>query len=143
LEIMPESTTGGHELADHTSEIVLRLHATTFRELIVEAARGFADLVPDRLLGAPEPAPRDVSVPSTDRAAALVGWLNELVYLAEVESWVPATVERVDEGPEGLRIRASGRRLADPFVLVKAATLHGAVLREGPEGFRAEVTLDV
>jgi len=138
-----ESKRRGHDLADHTSEIVLRLHATTFPDLIAEAAHGFADLVPERLLGAAEGASRDVSVSATDRAAALVGWLNELVYLAEVERWVPTDVERVAEVPSGLRVRATGRRLTESFALVKAATLHGAVLRESPDGFRGEVTLDV
>jgi SHS2 domain-containing protein len=133
----------GHDLADHTSEVVLRVHAPTFPELITEAVRGFADLVPERLLGPREAASRDLWVSATDRAAALVGLLNELVYLAEVERWVPVRVERVEEEPSGLRVRATGRRLSEPFVLVKAATLHGGVLREGPAGFRGEVTLDV
>jgi hypothetical protein len=30
-----------------------------------------------------------------------------------------------------------------PFVLVKAATLHGAVVRESRHGLEGEVTLDV
>jgi hypothetical protein len=34
-------------------------------------------------------------------------------------------------------------RLEMPFVLVKAATLHNATVREGDRGVEGEVTLDV
>jgi SHS2 domain-containing protein len=134
----------GHDFLDHTSELVLRLYATTFEGLIDEAARGFVELVPAHLHGRDEAEPLEVRIPSPDRAAGLVGWLNELIFLAEARCWIPAAVERVEEEPNGLRVRATGRRLTGPFVFVKAATLHGAVLRdEGPAGLYGEVTLDV
>jgi SHS2 domain-containing protein len=134
----------GHDFLDHTSELVLRLYASTFPGLIDEAARGFVELVPAQLLAREEAGTLEVRIPSPDRAAGLVGWLNELVFLAEARSWIPASVERVDEDPTGLTIRATGRRLNGPFVFGKAATLHGAVFRdEGPAGLYGEVTLDV
>lgn len=45
--------------------------------------------------------------------------------------------------PPRLRVRTRGSRLPRPFVLVKAATLHDLVYREGPDGIEAEVTLDL
>lgn len=134
----------GYEFLDHTSELLLRVYARSFPALIEEAARGFVELVPAGLLGALEAEPMEVRVPSTDRAAGLVGWLNELVFLAEARSWVPAAVESVVEDSNGLLVHVTGRRLTGPFVFVKAATLHGAVFRdEGPGGLYGEVTLDV
>ncbi|HSM60467.1 MAG TPA: archease, partial [Longimicrobiales bacterium] len=70
--------------------------------------------------------------------------LNELVYLGEVEGWLPTSLDmetRV-EG-EGLRVRARGVALAEPFVLVKAATLHRATVADVEGGLEAEVTLDL
>jgi SHS2 domain-containing protein len=128
---------------DHTSELVLRLRAASFPGLIREAAAAFASLVPERMLGPSGDKIRHLAIDAPDRAATLVEWLNELVYLAEVEAWLPTDVEVESEGEAGVRIRARGRGLREAFVLVKAATLHGAEVREGSEGLGVEVTLDV
>lgn len=132
-----------HEIVDHTSEIVLRLRAPTFPDLIAEAGRAFTDLIPPRLRGRADRELREFHLPGEDRPAILVDWLNELVYLAEVERWAPTEIEARDDDASGLRIRARGIRLEAPFVLVKAATLHDLVLGEGDDGIEGEVTLDV
>jgi SHS2 domain-containing protein len=49
----------------------------------------------------------------------------------------------VAENDSGLAISARGVSLVAPFVLVKAATLHNARVREGDDGLEGEVTLDV
>jgi SHS2 domain-containing protein len=134
----------GHELVDHTSEVTLRLWAPTFPALVAEATRAFADLVPpDRRSADAGDAVLELSVEARDRAAGLVGWLNEIIYLCEVEQWlaVDAEVTECDSGE--LRVRARGVRLDEPFVLVKAATLHNAIVREGSRGVEGEVTIDV
>lgn len=133
----------GHELVDHTSEVVVRLRAPSFSELVEEAAYAFLDLVPDRLRGPEEAEWKEIRVRGSDHGALLVNWLNELVFQAEVEQWVPVEIQvDRDEGSE-LRIRARGLHLDAPFVLVKAATLHDLDLRQDPSGFEGEVTLDV
>jgi SHS2 domain-containing protein len=137
-----ENDGAGHELIDHTSEVTLRLRAPTFPALLVEATRAFAELVPSEL-GQADGEWREFTVEARDRVAGLVEWLNEIVYLCEVERWLPVDVE-VAVGESGeLRIRARGQWLETPFVLVKAATLYNASVQEGRRGFEAEVTLDV
>lgn len=133
----------GHELIDHTSEVTMRLWAATFEDLVGEATRAFADLVPAEIARTGDVVQRDFEVVARDRAAALVEWLNEIVYLCEVDRWLPMDVE-VGAGDHGeLRVRARGVRLEVPFVLVKAATLHNASVHESGGGLEAEVTLDV
>jgi SHS2 domain-containing protein len=133
----------GHELVDHTSEVVVRLRAPSFSDLVEEAAYAFLDLVPDRLRGPEEAQWKEIRVRGSDHGALLVNWLNELVFQAEVERWVPVEIQvDRDQGSE-LRIRARGLHLDAPFVLVKAATLHDLDLRQDPSGFEGEVTLDV
>jgi SHS2 domain-containing protein len=136
-------TAAGHEMVDHTSEVTIRLRAPTFPELVEEAARAFAELVPASLRGEVDHDWRSFRIQAPDHAAALVDWLNELVYLCEVDQWLPTEVD-VSTGAEGeLRVHARGVSLEAPFVLVKAATLHGAVVRGGRHGLEGEVTLDV
>lgn len=148
----------GHELLDHTSEIVVRLHAPSFPELIAEAARAFTGLVPKDAELRDAPDVRELTLEGPDPAALLVDWMNELVFLGEAERWIPTEISVLEEadGATGLdvttdagpatsvvRVRARGAILAQPFVFVKAATLHGVEVRRGPDGIEAEVTLDV
>ena len=137
-----------HDWLDHTAEVTMRVRAPSFQGLLAEAARAFAELVPDHLGGVEEPGWRDFVLEAADPSAQLVDWLNELVFLAEVERWVPTRIEAEGRPPSAgdgpIRLRARGRRLHRPFVLVKAATLHGAELRRTNNGrIEAEVTLDV
>jgi SHS2 domain-containing protein len=133
----------GHELVDHTSEITIRFRAPTYGSLIEEATRAFGELVPAPLRGSVVGEPREFRVGGPDRAATLVEWLNELVYLCEVERWLAVDSTVTEEDGARLHIRARGVSLNEPFVWVKAATLHRAFVEEGPDGLVAEVTLDV
>jgi SHS2 domain-containing protein len=133
----------GHELVDHTSEVTIRLRAPTFPTLVAEATRAFAELVPPETKRTDDGAWREFTVEAHDRAAGLVEWLNEIVYLCEVEQWLPVDAEVSGGEGDELRIRARGVRLEAPFVLVKAATLHNAKVQEAGQGFEGEVTLDV
>jgi len=132
-----------HELVEHTSELTIRLHAPTLRGLVVEATLAFAELVPDALRGEPRDDWREFRMPAPDRAAGLVEWLNEIVYLCEADLWLPTEVSDVSERAGELRVRARGLSLRAPFVLVKAATLHDAAVRRRGEGLEAEITLDI
>ena len=132
-----------HEFLDHTSEVTVRLRAGSFPDLIVEAGRAMAELMLD---GEDRGSPgewREIHVSGAERGAFLVEWMNELIYLAEVEQWAPVDLDVTEDSPLELRIRARGVSLDRPFAAVKAATLHGLVVQEGPDGVEAEVTLDV
>jgi SHS2 domain-containing protein len=140
-----EATAPSHEFVDHTSELTIRLRAGTFPELLAESGRAMGELMTRSRPKAPSEGWREVAAKGPDEAALLVAWLNELVYLGEVEQWAPAEIDiRVAEpGGEGVRARVRGVSLAKPFVLVKAATLHGLTIRRVGKGLEAEVTLDV
>jgi len=139
----PEVAGAGHEVVDHVSEITLRLRAPGFPALLDEATRAFGALLPAGTRQEQTPEARAFRLPAGDRAAALVGWLNEMVYLVEIEEWLPVRIDEAVEEGSMLHLRARGVRLSEPFVLVKAATLHRARVDEVPGGLSAEVTLDV
>jgi len=132
-----------HELVDHTSELIVRLRAATFPGIVAEATRAFGGLVPERARGPVRDVWHDFAIDGGDRTATLVDWLNELAYLGEAETWLPVDAEVEQSGASGVRIRAREMGLAEPFVLVKAATLHGARVARRAGGFEAEVTLDI
>ena len=137
--------TASHEFFDHTSELGLRVRASSFAELLAEAARGLGKLM---LRGRPPSSTgrwRALEVNATDREALLVDWLNELIFHAEVERWVPVEIEIVTASDTMLSARARGVAVDEAPARVKAATHHGLFVRQvgGGGEVEAEVVLDV
>ncbi len=140
-----------HEFFDHTSELGLRIRASSFAELLAEAARGLGKLM---LRGRPSSSSGPwyaLEVNATDREALLVDWLNELIFRAEVERWIAVEIEIVAATDTMLSARARGVAVDEAPALVKAATHHGLVVRHvgggegggGGDDVEAEVVLDV
>jgi SHS2 domain-containing protein len=129
-----------YEWRSHTAEIELSIEASSEEQVFADALAAFAELVSVDAEGAA--AQYDVVLEAADRASLLVEWLQELIFLADTESFV---AERADDlRLDAISIRATlvGRRT--PFEpLVKAATYHG--LRFAREGniWQAQVVLDV
>jgi SHS2 domain-containing protein len=124
---------------DHTAEVELHLESETREEVFEEALAAFGELV-SRDDG--EPVEHEVAVEARDDASLLVAWLDELVFLAETEDFVPERVDRLVLGPGRLSARLSGRRDA-PAHLVKAVTYHGLEFALRDDRWRARVVLDV
>lgn len=132
-----------HDVADHTSEIRVRVRAGSFGELLAEAGRALAEL---QLRGASAATAGDwrrLEVSAPDRAGLLAEWLNELVYLAETERWVATEFEMERVQQRSLVARARGTVVDRAPGLVKAATLHGLRVDDVPGGVSGEVVLDV
>jgi len=131
-----------HTLEEHTGELKLRIEAPTLPEIFAEAGRALAEAMGAAMSDGPLVA-RRIEVDASDREALLVDWLNELVFLSEVEKVVFQQF-RI-ELPSERRLVASLSgvkvdRLRNP---VKAATYHGLAISERPDGFVATVVLDV
>lgn len=132
-----------HRWVDHTSEVQLQMGAESLAGLAAEAGQALGLLL---LRGAPaEPAgpPRTLEVASADREALIVDWLNEILFLAEVDLWVPVEFEIEEASPAHLKAAARGVPVESPPSNVKAATFHGLRVVETEEGLEAEVIFDV
>ncbi len=132
-----------HQWLDHTSEVQLEVGAESLAGLMVEAGRALAILLLRGIAPEPAGAARTLEVSSVDREALLVDWLNEIVFLAEVERWVAVEFDILEVSPVHLKARARGVPVDDPPALVKAATFHGLVVEERAGGLQAEVIFDV
>jgi SHS2 domain-containing protein len=127
---------------EHTGELELRVEDTSVEAVFEEALVALGELM--ARAGGPggEPAKRDLSASASDRPALLAEWLNELIYLAETDGFVPERIERLQIERSALWATIVGR-LGDPAPLVKAATYHGLELREEQGEYTATVVLDV
>jgi SHS2 domain-containing protein len=131
------------EVLEHTAEVRLRVRGRSLGDLLGEAGHALAAVT----LGGQPPASngswRTVEVRSTDRDALLVDWLNELIYLAETERWVPVEFVIETATPMALRAQVRGVPVAVTPARVKAATFHGLRIATTPDGLTADVILDV
>jgi SHS2 domain-containing protein len=125
---------------EHTAELELQIDAPTQEALFADALEAFEELVGDDPAG--EPARHELVVRAADPAVCLVEWLEELVFLAETEDFVPERIVSIDLGDGELRAEVAGRR-DRPSHLVKAVTYHGLLLEERANGWHARVVLDV
>jgi SHS2 domain-containing protein len=132
-----------HERRDHTSEVELHLRAGSLGDLLAEAGRALAEVEligADCVLGGPV---RTIRVSSSDRDALLVDWLNELIFLADIDRWVAMDFSIDLVKNTEVRARASGVTLEWGLSRVKAATFHGLRVEDIPGGLEARVILDV
>ena len=125
---------------EHTAEIELRIEAPTEAALLADALAAFEELVGGAEEG--EPARHEVVVVAPDPGARLVEWLEELVFLAETEDFVPERVVKLALHGGHVRAEVDGRR-DRPAHLVKAVTYHGLEVEERDDGWHARVVLDV
>lgn len=135
-----------YETFDHTADLGLRIRAADLNTLFAEAAHAlFAALVenPDAVA----PSQRlDVSIGGSDREYLLFDWLKELLYRFEVEHLLLSRFE-VQIGKDGLQGSVWGESF-DPTRHelaheVKAITYHGLRVEQTPDGWLAEVIVDI
>ena len=75
---------GSFEFMDHTADVGIVATGRDLREAFAQAATGLFDFMAD-LSCVLETEEREVAVTAPDRDALLVAWLNELLFICEVE----------------------------------------------------------
>lgn len=138
-----------YRFLDHTADVGADLEAAGLGGLYAEALAAFTDTLTVR--GRVEPREeRSFDLEAADREALLVDWLDELLYLWEVEEWLfhDAEVE-VEEAAGRVRLaaRARGERY-DPDrhpvkVLIKGITWHGLKVEPAGAGWKGSVIFDI
>jgi len=125
---------------EHTAELELELESATLEGVFADALAALAELLEDDTTG--RPGFREVIATAADRPALLAAWLEELVFLAETEGFVPEAVDGLELRAGEVRARIRGR-LGDPPHLVKAVTYHTLELDRTDGGWRGRAVLDV
>jgi SHS2 domain-containing protein len=130
------------EYLPHRGEVGLRLHGTTIGQVFEAAALGLSGLqLPTGPPGGPQQT-REIRMEAPDRAALLVDWLNELLYLADRDHWVPTHLDIREADETHLYAIASGPVLPEGPAEVKAATWHDLHFAPRDGAWEAEVLLD-
>jgi SHS2 domain-containing protein len=134
----------GYQPLNHTADVSLRAWGPTLPALFEQAAAGMMAQMLD-LAAVPRTLRRRVRVEAGDQVSLLVEWLNELLYLREVEgeAFVHARVTRLTDTV--LEAEVKGGEVADEAVFhpIKAATYHDLAIRKTPAGYEVTVVFDV
>ncbi|MGE5274302.1 MAG: archease [Verrucomicrobiota bacterium] len=129
-----------HRFVEHPGEVELELEAASERGVFEAALGAFGELVGTGEDG--EVVSREVELAADDDALLLVEWLSELVFLAEVEQFVPERLGAFELADHRLRASVQGHRNR-PRHVVKAVTLNGLELEHEGESWHGRVVLDV
>ncbi len=129
-----------HRFVEHTGEVELEIVSPTEEGVFGEALAAFGSLVGDGDDGSA--ARHEIEVSAADHALLLVEWVSELVFLAEVEGFVPHRVTGLELADGHLRATVEGRR-GLPRHLVKAVTLNNLELERADDHWYASLVLAV
>jgi SHS2 domain-containing protein len=126
---------------DHTAELELAIEAPTEQAVFAEALAAFAELVGDG--GGADPVRHEIELQGDGLEGLLADWLDELVYLADVDAFVPEELTKMNLDGERLRATVRGHR-GQPRPIVKAITRHRLAFEpDSQSSWRARVVLDV
>ncbi len=133
-------------ILEHTADVGFEAFGPTREEAFVNAARALVYLIVD--LDAIDPREEvPVQVQGTDPESLLVNWLSELLYLHDAEGWLFRDFKILNLQDDSLSALARGEKFHpsrhQAKLLVKAITYHQLTLERTPEGWRAQVYVDI
>jgi SHS2 domain-containing protein len=135
-----------HETFDHTADLGLRSQAATLDELFIETAEALFEVIVEDLHSIAQTQQLDVTLPADDVEYLLFDWLKTLLYHFDAEHLLLSRFEvHVDVG--GLKGKAWGEPLDrsrhELCHEVKAITYHALRVEQTPDGWLAEVIVDI
>lgn len=128
---------------EHTADLALHVWGQDLRDLFATAARGMASLVAEVAPGAVPIVERRVTLSAPDVETLLVDWLNELLYLSEVEGVVFAKIEIPEISDSHLVATVGGYPVAEHLADIKATTFHNLAVIAGQVGYEVEIVFDI
>ncbi len=132
----------GFEEIEHTADLAIRVYGQDMRELFANAAHGMFALMAEPSLE--EPArEQEVSLEAMDYESLLVDWLNELIFLHEVERETYSQFAIETLSPTQLKAHVTGGPTKSKTKAIKAATFHDLTIKETANGLVATIVFDV
>jgi SHS2 domain-containing protein len=134
------------EVLDHTADIGLIVHGGDLKALFENAGEAFFHVITDLRKVRPQ-IERRINIGGESLERLMVDWLNELLYLHDVENLLFKEFEVESVGGNGLKAVAKGEPFREGTHVikteVKAATYHRIEVRKERGRWRAQVILDL
>jgi SHS2 domain-containing protein len=131
---------------EHTADVGFEAFGSTREEVFTNAARALMNIMVD--LDMIEPGGEvSLQIGGPDAASLLVNWLSEILFLNDAEGWLFRDFEIKSLQDDSLSAVARGEKFQrskhQTKLLVKAITYHQLALEKTPEGWRAQVYVDI
>ena len=133
------------EIIDHTADVGIIAYGANMNQAFANAARALFSLITE-LDDVDEVVHRDTELTATDEESLLVEWLNELIYLFDVENilFKRFDITRLDN--TRLKARSYGEKVDSSKhklkIGVKAATYHMLKV-DKDDGCKVQVLFDI
>lgn len=135
-----------YETFEHTADLGLRVTAADLPTLFAEAGRGLTSIIVANVDEVRPIRTLNFTVPGTQLDELLFDWLDELLYAFETERLLFAEFD-VNMDDAGLKAAARGETVDENRHRleheIKAITYHGLKVERTPEGYQAEVIVDI
>lgn len=134
------------EIIEHPADVGFHCWGRTRTELFQNAALAMLSLACDPA-GMEERESREIEATGADDESLLYAWLADILAVQDAEQMFFRRLEVVAEEPGRIRGRIYGetydRQRHQVGTYVKAVTMHQLWVKESPEGWQAQVYLDV
>ncbi|MFC1948696.1 archease [Chloroflexota bacterium] len=133
------------EILNHTADVGIIAYGSNMNEAFANAARGMFSLITE-LDDIEEIAKRDIELTADDRESLLVAWLNELIYLFDVDNIIFKRFDIIELNNTHLKATGCGNKVDLSRhrlkMGIKAATYHMLKIDQGKES-RVQVLFDI
>ena len=134
------------EILDHTADIGIMVYGGDLKSLFENAGEAFFHLITD-LRKVRLRTERKIEIGGESLERLMVEWLNELLYLHDVENLLFKGFHVESVGEEGLKAKVNGEFFQEGVHViktgVKAATYHQLEVLHEKGGWRARIIFDL
>jgi SHS2 domain-containing protein len=134
------------EVIDHTADIGIVAYGADIKQVFANAALGLFSLMAD-LDDLKENVQRKLEISAEDVEVLLVQWLNELIYIFDVEHIIFKSFEIQELTSTQIRARCFGEKIDlkhhKPKREIKAATYHMLRMSKEDGGYKVQVIFDI
>ena len=135
----------GFEIIDHTADVAIAAYGADLKKAFANAALGMFSIITDLDI-VNEKVIRDVEVTSEDMKDLLVSWLNELLFVCEVDKILFKRFDISELSDTRMLAKCYGEKINlkrhKIKAEIKAATYHMLKIEEG-NGVRVQVLFDI
>ncbi len=117
-----------YEVLSHTADLKIKAYGKDEKELFSNALLGMSENMKPELKE--EKSEREIEVASLDKAALLVDFLNEVLYLSQTNKEAFFKVDFSEFSETSLKGRISGKKAKKFGEDIKAATYHNLNIRQ-------------
>jgi SHS2 domain-containing protein len=134
------------EIIDHTADIGIVAYGSDIKQVFANAALGLFNLMAD-LGNLKEDTKRQIELSAEDVEVLLVEWLNELIYISDVEHIIFKRFEINELSNTQLRATCFGEKIKPGRHKlkreIKAATYHMLRLNKENGSYKVQIIFDI